>query len=409
VASVDRVLGGRVRAPAVADFQRTAATIADAAVDSRDPDRLKAWWVFRMLLGPDPLAERLTLMWHDHFATGNQKVDDLAAMRRQNDLFREHARAPFGDLLDAAVRDPALLIWLDAPANRKGHPNENLARELLELFTLGIGHFSESDVKEAARALTGRTVVDGAFVENASAHDAGEKTLLGETARWDGPGLVRRLLDHPATATRLAGRLCGLFMGEGAVDTPAVAALAEGLRAHGLDLGWGVATMLRSRAFFAAANLGTRVLGPVEFVVGAARALECLAPPPSTLLLAGWAARIGQDLFYPPNVGGWPGGRSWLSSRGLIARANFATALVEGRAVGRPGPVDVVALAGGAGPGSDLDGIVSSLAGRLLGSEPGPGWRERIVAAAGRPPAPLPEAARQAAALILSSPEAQLA
>jgi uncharacterized protein (DUF1800 family) len=257
--------------------------------------------------------------------------------------------------------------------------------------------------------MTGRTVVDGAFVENASAHDAGEKTLLGEAARWDGPGLVRRLLDHPATATRLAGRLCGLFMGEGAVDAPTVAALAEGLRAHGLDLGWGVATMLRSRAFFAAANLGTRVLGPVEFVVGAARALECLAPPPSTLLLAGWAARIGQDLFYPPNVGGWPGGRSWLSSRGLIARANFATALVEGRGIGHPGPVDVVALAGGAGPGSDLDGIVSSLAGRLLGSEPGPGWRERIVAAAGRPPAPLPEAARQAAALILSSPEAQLA
>ena len=121
-----------------------------------------------MYWGPDPLGERLTLLWHNHFATSNDKVSDLAAMRRQNELFRRHARAPFADLLNAAVRDPALLVFLDAPANRKGHPNENLARELMELFTLGIGHYTEADVKEAARALTGWTVTDGVADTNAA-------------------------------------------------------------------------------------------------------------------------------------------------------------------------------------------------------------------------------------------------
>ena len=231
-ASVDRLLAGRMLpAAAAAEFERVSATIAEAAVDSRNPDRLKAWWIFRMLLGPDPLAERLTLMWHNHFATGNQKVDDLAAMRRQNDLFRRHARAPFGELLNAAVRDPALLIWLDAPGNRKGHPNENLARELMELFTLGIGHYSESDVKEAARALTGWTVADGAFLEYAANHDPGEKTILGRSGKWGGSGLIRLLLEHPATARRLAGRLCETFMGEGSVRSQDLDELAEGLRA----------------------------------------------------------------------------------------------------------------------------------------------------------------------------------
>ncbi len=405
-AAVDRLLNGGEDIP---EFERLAATIADAAVDAKTPDRLKAWWIFRMLLGPDPLGERLTLMWHDHFATGNQKVDDLAAMRRQNDLFRRHARGPFGDLLNAAVCDPALLVWLDAPANRKGHPNENLARELMELFTLGIGYYSEGDVKEAARALTGWTVADGALVEHAKAHDEGKKTILGKTGNWDGSDLIRLLLDHPATSLRLATRLCGLFLGEGAIDPAGIAALAEGLRAHGLDIGWGVATVLRSREFFAPTNLGTRVVGPVEYVVGAVRALECLDPPPSTLLLAEWITRIGQDLFYPPNVGGWPGGRSWISTRGLIARINFATALVHGEEIGLAEPLDVLGLAGRNGRGGDLDQVVSSLAELILGFDPGPAWRGRIAAAAGAHSASLAESARRAAALLLSSPESQVA
>src|SRR4051812_5504900 len=329
-------------------------------------------------------------------------------MHRQNDTLRRLCRAPFGELLNASVREPALLIWLDAPANREGHPDENLARELMELFTLGIGHYTEGDVKEAARALTGWTVSGGTFVAHAAAHDAGEKTLLGEAGRWDGPGLVRRLLDHPATAARLAGRLCGLLMGEGAAGPAHLAALAEGLRSRGLDVGWAVATVLRSRAFFAAENLGTRVLGPVEYAVGAARALGCLDPPPSTPLLAGWVARMGQDLFYPPNVGGWPGGRSWLTTRALVGRANYAAALIEGTRVGRPGPMDAAGLARRHGHGKDFDSAIAFYTKLLLGVGPTPAWRDRLAAALGKDTAK-PDTLRRAVALVLALPEAQLA
>ena len=407
-ASIARVLAGKVRADALsADYPATAALLADAAVAANDPDRLKAAWVYRMLCGPDPLGERLTLLWHDHFATSNAKVNDLPAMRRQNDLLREHARAPFGALLNSAVRDPALLTWLDAPANRKGHSNENLARELMELFTLGIGNYTESDVQECARALTGWTVANGSFREAKAQHDDDSKTIFGRREKWTGSELIRALLDHPATALRIAARLCGLFFGENGVPAAAVAALAQGLREHDLDIGWGVATILNSSAFFAETNIGTRVLGPPEFLVGSVIALGRSDPPPSTLVLADWMARLGQDLFYPPNVGGWPGGRSWLSSRFLIGRANFAATLVEGPAIGVAAPLDVAALASRQGKRCDLDGVTSATANLLLGTEPPAIWREAIARAAGSKPGQS-DLFRRAATLMIASPEAQL-
>jgi uncharacterized protein (DUF1800 family) len=222
-----------------------------------------------MLFSPDPLAERLALMWHNHFATSNLKVNDLAAMRRQNDIFREFGRAPFGELLKRVVQDPALLIWLDAHANRKEHPNENLARELMEVFTLGVGHFSEIDVKEGARALTGWTMTSkGEFREIAERHDEGEKTILGKKGPWRGDDLIEMLVDNPATSKRLALQICELFMGEGVVDERSLTALADGLRDHNLDVGWAVETVLRSQLFFSEGNIGKRVPGPAEFVVG---------------------------------------------------------------------------------------------------------------------------------------------
>ena len=133
-------------------------------------------------------------MWHDHFATSQLKVEDVEAMHRQNETFRRHARGPFGDLLRAMLCDPALLVWLDAPSNRKGKPNENLARELMELFTLGVGHYSERDVKEAARALTGRTVVQGRYAFRADYHDDGDKTDAGP----DRPARRRTTCGPPA-------------------------------------------------------------------------------------------------------------------------------------------------------------------------------------------------------------------
>ena len=304
-----------------------------------------------MLFGPDPLTERLTLMWHDHFATSNLKVNDLALMRRQNETFRSLCRAPFGRLLHAMLRDPALLVWLDAPDNTKGHPNENLARELMELFTLGIGHYSEDDVKQAARALTGWRLVGDEVRFIPVAARPGHQDDPRPHGRVRRDGLAAMLLEHPATSRRLAWRLCHEFLGEGRSTSAAIEALADGLRAHDLDIGWGVATVLRSRLFFDAANLGRRIASPIEFVVGAVRALEMLDPPPSTPVLADWCGRLGQDLFYPPNVGGWPGGRSWITTRSAIGRANFAAALVDGESVGLRRPFDPLALAARHGQG----------------------------------------------------------
>jgi uncharacterized protein (DUF1800 family) len=398
--SVGRLLDRKARGLGVPDdFEHVAGLSAGADI--------KAWWVYRMLCGPDPLTERLVLMWHNHFATGNDKVRSNAAMRRQNETFRALARAPFGTILDALARDPALLIWLDAPANRKSRPNENLARELMELFSLGVGHYSEDDVKEASRALTGWTVRNDAFAEHLDEHDDGEKTILGRRGRWRGSDLVAMLREHPATAQRLAWRITTHFLGEGAVDRAGLAALADGLRRNNLDVGWALATILRSRAFFADDTLGTRVLGPVEFVVGTARILELFRPPPSTLLLADWSARLGQDLFAPPNVGGWPEGRAWLTHQGLVGRANYAAALVGGRLFDRQEPVAVLALAERHGFGG-ADAVENFSAALLLGAPTATAPRGRVPAIGETGATARAEAARRTFARTLASPEAQL-
>jgi len=381
--AVDRVLAGACRLDGVpADFDSTAELLGASAAGSSDPRRLQAWWLFRMLATPDPLPERVTLMWHNHFATSQLKVDDVAAMYRQNGTLRRLGLGPFGDLLRAMLRDPALLVWLDAPSNRKDRPNENLGRELLELFTLGVGHYTEADVKAAARALTGRTVVRGEFQVRPGDHDDGDKILLGQTARYDGDTLADRLLTQPALADRLAWRLADTFLGEGVADRAALAALAVALRADDLHIGRGIALILRSELFFTTRNLHAKVADPVGFAVGAARALERFDPRPSTLLLAEWTDRLGQNLFFPPNVGGWPGGRAWLSGRSVVARANYAAALANGTLNANAQPPDFAGL-----PSLDL-----LLTGRSLDFAR-PTDRDQI---------------NHAVALLLARPEAQL-
>jgi len=391
-ASINRLLEGRSRSCGIpADFAAFADRLADRALAATDSSRLKAWWVYRMLFGPDPLTERLTLLWHGHFATSNGKVNNVALMRRQNETLRSLCRAPFGALLRAMLRDPALLIWLDAPDNTKGHPNENLARELMELFTLGVGPYSEDDVKRAARALTGWRFVGDEVRLIPSRHDPGSKTILGRTAAFDIDSLAALLLDHPATSRRLAWRLCHEFFGEGAVDERAIGALAEGLRAHNLDIGWGVATVLHSRLFFDAANLGRRIASPIDYILGAVRALEMLDPAPSAPVLADWCGRLGQDLFYPPNVGGWPGGRSWITTRSALGRANFAAALVGVDSVGLGTSFDPIVLAARHGQGRN------------------PLFFARLLLGADGPEVPLdaPGPARHALVRLLASAEAQ--
>ena len=222
-------------------------------------------------------------------------------------------------------------------------------------------------------------------------HDPGTKTILGRTGAFDADGLADVLLEHPATSRRLAWRLCHEFLGEGAVDDRAIDALAEGLRAHDLDIGRGVATVLRSRLFFDPANLRHRVASPIEYAAGAVRALEMFDPSPSTPVLADWCGRLGQDLFDPPNVGGWPGGRAWITTRSAIGRANFAAALIGGESVGLSTPFDPIALAERHGQRRD------------------PAFFARLLLGADRPEVPLDaaEPARQALVRLLASPEAQ--
>ena len=330
-AAIERLLTGHSQLKQSDDFTKMANNIGDAAMASNSPGRLRAWWFYRMLNTTDPLGERLALMWHSHFATSNRKVKNLVWMREQNEIFREHGRGPFGELLSNVVKHPAMLKWLDADANRKGHPNENLARELLELFTLGISNYTESDVLDSARALTGWMIKDDKFAYRTSRHDEGELTVLGKTQKMNGDDLLSLTLQHPATAKRIAWRLCDHFMGEKSYDDGAIDELAKGLVKNDFDINSAVATILRSNLFFAAKNLRTRITGPSEHVVAILRALELTDPSPSTMLLADWVSRMGQDLFYPPNVGGWTGGRGWMNSRSIIARANFGAQLASGK------------------------------------------------------------------------------
>lgn len=329
--SVDRLLSAASRIDGLRhDFEEMSQIIGDAAAGSSDASRLKAWWLFRMLFTPDPLQEKLTLLWHNHFATSNLKVQDLLLMRQQNELFRANGNGKFGVLLHGVLRDPAMMYWLDANSNRKGHPNENLARELLELFTLGVENYTENDVKGAAQALTGWKVKRAEVTFREDRHDSSEKTILGKHNKFNTDSLTESLLAHPATSKRLAWRLCDVFMGEGVVDQSHLDELAEGLHERELNIGWGVETILRSELFFADKNIASRVSSPVEYIVNAVRSLEIFERPPSTLILAEWCSRLGQELFYPPNVGGWAGGRAWLTSRNIVARSNFAAALVAG-------------------------------------------------------------------------------
>ena len=217
-------------------FEDLAEKIGNAATGSNNPQRLKAWWLWRMLKTSDPLTERLTLMWHNHFATSNRKVKSLALMQEQNEIFRRLGRGGFSELLSTVVKHPAMLIWLDADSNRKGKPNENLSRELMELFTLAPGNYSEADVREAARALAGWTVINEKFEDRKARHDDAELTILGKSQPFTADQLLELLTQHPATAKRIAWRICKTFMSRDAVSEPVLEELAKGLTANELDI-----------------------------------------------------------------------------------------------------------------------------------------------------------------------------
>lgn len=287
---------------------------------------LQDWWLQRMVVTPRPLEEKMTLFWHGHFTSGFREVRRPGFMYAQNALLRQHALGDFRTLLMGISRDAAMLTYLDNGKNVKAHPNENYARELMELFTMGEGHYTEQDVKEAARAFTGWTAgPDGAFVVRARQHDDGPKTFLGRTGNFDGEDIIRIILEEPATARFLAAKLWRFFVEP---DPPPgiVEALADELRMTDYDLREAMRTIFRSDAFYEARF--TLIKSPVELMVCAARQLE--VPIEDLRLVNQSMNQMGQELFQPPNVKGWDGGRSWITTSTLFIRYNTMKALLEG-------------------------------------------------------------------------------
>lgn len=295
--------------------------------DSASP--LRAWWLYCMLNGPDPLREKLTLFWHNHFATSNNKVQQPGLMFKQNQTFRKNALGKFGTLLLEVSRDPAMLIWLDAASNFKGKANENYARELMELFSLGVGNYTENDIREAARAFTGWQVQGDACEFSKDLHDAGAKTVFGQKGNWKDEDIVRLVLKKHVCATFLVRKLYRYFISEQAVP-PAnlLQPLADAFRKSDYDIAGLMRIMLGSRHFFSEHAYRQRIKDPVELAVGAVRALLPGPVPPSALVprLKG----MGQELFAPPTVKGWDGGKTWLNTSTVLARHNFAQAVAWG-------------------------------------------------------------------------------
>lgn len=290
--------------------------------DRRQMLEYMRWWFERMESGADPLQEKMVLFWHGLLTSSVDEVKRGWLCLQQNQLYRAHALGSYRELLEAIVEDPAMLVYLDNQVNKKGSPNENLAREIMELFSLGVGNYTEDDIKEGARALTGNGVnlLNGQFEFHARLHDDGEKTILGQKGRWKGRDFVRILLEQPACARHIAHRLLLYF--EGVEPAPArLASYAADLHKSGFALQPFLTRLFNDDAFYRDEARGARVLGPVEYMVGSARRLGIEAPP---VLLASGATLLGQRLFAPPSVKGWDEGESWITTASLMQRGNLA-------------------------------------------------------------------------------------
>jgi uncharacterized protein (DUF1800 family) len=302
---------------------------------TRDGLELRGWWIEEMLVTPSPLTERMTLFWHNHFVSAQQKVKLAALMYRQNVTLRQYALGRFGDLLHAIARDPAMVVYLDSARNRKGTPNENFAREVMELFTLGEGRYGEQDVKEAARAFTGWSLDrdTGQFRFRPLLHDYGAKSVLGRSGRLDGDDVLDILLERPETAELVTRKLWREFISPEPEERE-VKRIAARFRESRYDIKVALQALVTSDAFYAAENRGTLVKSPVDLVVGTLRQFDLR--PGETIPFAVAAAAMGQNLFGPPNVKGWPGGDAWINSNTLLARKAFLDRLFRaGDAMGR--------------------------------------------------------------------------
>ena len=289
---------------------------------------LRAWWYQEMLDTPSPLTERMTLFWHNHFVSSQEKVKSPLLMYQQNVLLRYYALGNFGELLHAVSKDPAMVLYLDGVSNRKERPNENFAREVMELFTLGEGAYSEQDVKEAARAFTGWSIdrESGQFKFYPRTHDDGQKVVLGQRGQFDGDAVLDILLGQPQTAELITRKLWQEFISP-TPDTADIKRMAEVFRASGYDIKTLMRALLTSGAFYAKQNRAVLVKSPVEFIIGTLQQFDIQPENMRPFVLVGNS--LGQDVFDPPNVKGWPGGASWINSSTLLVRMQFMQRVVQ--------------------------------------------------------------------------------
>ncbi|MCB9898768.1 MAG: DUF1800 domain-containing protein [Planctomycetes bacterium] len=288
-----------------------------------DLETAQASWLRRMLDDEHPFREALALFWHGHFATSVAKVGRVRLLEDQVDTFRSLGSGRLDALVLAVCKDPAMIVWLDGNANRRHHPNENLARELMELFTLGKGAYDEHDVLEAARAFSGWQERDGRFRFVPGEHDDGKKTLLGRSGALDGGDVVDACVSHPSCARFVAGKLARAFV-RPVLDASLLDALGARFAELQLDVLAFLRELLGSRLFYDASSRLSLVKSPVQLAVGAVRALGCSV---DARFLARTVEALGQSLYAPPSVKGWDGQRAWLSAATLVGRANLAAAL----------------------------------------------------------------------------------
>lgn len=291
---------------------------------------LKAWWLSEMRTTRFPFRERMVLFWHNHFTSSLKKVRWAGFIYHQNQLFRQNAVGNFASLLNQIAKDPAMLIYLDGQKNKKGQPNENFAREVMELFTLGEGpHYTETDIREAARAFTGWGVnfKTGAHVLRKRMHDNGKKTVLGVTGNLSGDQVIQVLLEQPQTAQRISAKLWRTFVGQ----DPSVSraqSLAAGFRDSNFELRPLLKVILMSAEFRSSKARGQMIKSPVDFVVGTLRYFD--RTDIDTLYQVKLLRRLGQDLLDPPNVKGWKGGTGWITTQTMAIRNNFLHKIARG-------------------------------------------------------------------------------
>ena len=303
-------------------------------------EAIQNWWLYRMLTTRRPLEEKMTLFWHGHFASTNFKVDRPPYMLIQNQLFRTNGLGPFDSFVVKVSQNPAMLVFLDGRENVKKHPNENFARELMELFTLGIGNYTERDIQEAARALTGWTIVSDRFAVNAANHDIGQKTIFGQTGNFDGTDVCRIVTSQSACAPYIARKLIRLLV----TDQPSeafVQSTAASFVANGFSVRETVRGLLLSPEFQADAARRSLIKSPVEFVIGSLKDLGISTLPTD----ARTAIRgMQQDLFEPPGVQGWTGGPEWVNTTTFLRRAAWTNRLISSNGPDGKPFVDVNAI-----------------------------------------------------------------